>query len=42
MWLIRDHQLQMKKGPKAEMLDKLDTSAKRALESKFIGYFRVI
>eukprot|EP01116_Phalansterium_solitarium_P002978 TRINITY_DN1336_c0_g1_i2.p1 TRINITY_DN1336_c0_g1~~TRINITY_DN1336_c0_g1_i2.p1 ORF type:complete len:546 (-),score=208.97 TRINITY_DN1336_c0_g1_i2:375-2012(-) len=35
LWLIRDQQLQMKKAPRAEMADKLDSAALKALERCF-------
>jgi hypothetical protein len=38
MWLIRDHQLAMKRAPKYEMVDKLATAERRALERCFADY----
>lgn len=38
MWLIRDHQLQMKKAPRIEMSEKLDSGANKALEKYFSDY----
>ncbi|PRP76870.1 hypothetical protein PROFUN_13214 [Planoprotostelium fungivorum] len=38
LWLIRDHQLAMKKAPKVEMMDKLEKSSRDALQRCFSDY----
>lgn len=38
LWLLRDHQLQMRRSPREELLEKLDPVQVRALKHHFVDY----